>query len=406
MHARSLRIVRNIFSLSFGELSAKLLSFAAIVYIARVSGSETLGIIGFATAALSYFSLAANPGLDTIGLREIAGESTHARSSSNIFAARLLLLLPVGALFLLFVFLPDLGHTKKLVLLFFGATLLLTPLSLDFYFMGLERMGVVAFRKTLQAVLYLIGIILLVTGPDDILLIPIVFCLAMCISFVPQPLFLKEKRILRANEITRTRLQALLGTAIVVGGAQMFIMTYLQIDLVMCGIMLPNDQVGWYTAAQRITAGFSMLAYVLLQAHMPELTRATTGTERSAALRHLMWVMVVPGLLLSAGGFVFAEQLLLLVFGNSYLSGSDALRILSLNTGLVFVNMALANPLLAWKHDREYLSIVLGGALMNIILNAVLIPRYGISGAAWATLTAEGLVFILAFRIQRALLRQ
>jgi len=393
-------IMKNVISLGSGEFIAKVLGFATTIYLGRMLGSAGFGIIGFTTAVLAYLTLLVNPGLDTIGIRSIAAEPERApRTVSAILTARTILLLPAALLFLIILLLSSFPAEVRSVYLAFGLLLLLQPLTLDFYFVGTERMGIVAARKSVQAALYLAAIVLLVSGPSDLVIVPLVLVLASLLSLVLQPVFLREP-ILRFDRATFQAVPDVLRAALLVGSSQLLILLYLQIDLVMCGYLLPAEQVGFYTAAQRIIAAVTLLPLILLQAWMPELSRASDAQQRRDVLRRFARVMIVPGIVIAAGGAFFAPTVLSIVFGNSYLDGSTALRILFLSAGFVFVNMALANPLLAWKRDREYLFIVLSGAVLNLALNAMLIPMAGIAGAAWATAAAEALVLLLALRTQ------
>lgn len=399
-------ILKNVISLSSGEFIAKALGFVTTIYLARMLGSEGFGIIGFATAMLAYLTLLVNPGLDTIGIRSIAAEPERAaRTVSAVLSARAILLLPTILLFLIILQVSAFPADVRKVYLGYGLLLLLLPLTLDFYFIGTERMGIVAARKTLQAALYLAAVVLLVSGPSDLVIVPLLLVLAGFCSLLLQPLFLR-KPILRFDRDTFRAVPDVLRAALLVGGSQLLILLYLQIDLVMCGYLLEAEQVGFYTAAQRTIAAVSLLPLILLQAWMPELSRAGDGPQRRDVLRRFIRVMVLPGIVIAAVGALFAPAILRIVFGNLYLEGSTALRILFLSVGFVFVNMALANPLLAWKHDREYFIIVLSGAVLNLALNAVLIPSAGITGAAWATVSAEALVLLLAVRAQVRHLRQ
>ena len=399
-------ILKNVISLSSGEFVAKALGFITTMYLARMLGSEGFGTIGFATAILAYLTLLVNPGLDTIGIRSIAAEPEHApRTVSAVLTARTILLLPAMLLFLVILLVSSFPTDVRKVYLGYGLLLLLLPLTFDFYFVGTERMGIVAARKTVQATLYLAAVVLLVSGPSDLALVPLLLVLASLCSLLLQPFFLR-KPILHFDRDTLRAIPDVLRAALLVGGAQLLILLYLQIDLVMCGYLLDAEQVGFYTAAQRIVAAVTLLPLVLLQAWMPELARAADGQQRRDALRRFFRVMVLPGIVISTAGMLFAPAILQIVFGNVYLEGSTALRILFLSVGFVFVNMALANPLLAWKRDREYLIIVLGGAMLNLALNAMLIPAAGITGAAWATASAEALVLLLAVRVQIRHLRQ
>ncbi|MBN1446973.1 MAG: flippase [Bacteroidetes bacterium] len=398
-------ILRNVLSLSAGEFLSKAIGFVAVVYVGRVLGSAGLGVIGFATALLSYFVLLVNPGLDTVGIREIAAHPGQIqRTSTGILLARGILLLPGAVLLGLVLLVAPVSPTMRIVGLLYGTTLFLLPLTLDFYFMGTERMGVVAVRKTLQASLYLTGIVVFISHPTHIILVPLLLLASSAVSLLFQPIFVRG-RLLRLDREVLRALPSLLRPALYVGGAQLLILTYLQIDLVMCGFLLPSEQVGFYTAAQRIAGAVALLPVVFLQAWMPELSRAEGDTEQRIVLERFFRVMALPGLLIAGSGFLIAPEALQFLFGNSYLDGSTALRLLFVSLGFVFLNMALANPLLAWKRDRDYFLIVLAGAGINVGLNAAFIPVMGIEGAAWATVAAEGTVLLFALRTQSRFLR-
>src|SRR5690242_17788218 len=66
------RLVRNIFSLSLGELSARAMQVLAIIILARRLGSESFGYFVLATTITTYLLLVVQQGLDTIAIRFIS----------------------------------------------------------------------------------------------------------------------------------------------------------------------------------------------------------------------------------------------------------------------------------------------------------------------------------------------
>ncbi len=68
-----------------------------------------------------------------------------------------------------------------------------------------------------------------------------------------------------------------------------------------------------------------------------------------------------------------------------------------MNTIVVSVNIFLGNPMMAWGKQKEYAIAISFGAITNIILNFILIPKYSYIGAAFATLLSEVAVFIGVF---------
>jgi O-antigen/teichoic acid export membrane protein len=70
----------------------------------------------------------------------------------------------------------------------------------------------------------------------------------------------------------------------------------------------------------------------------------------------------------------------------------NVFTILLVNLFMIFVNVSLAHLLVAWNHHKKYLIVVSSGAIANIACNIMLIPTYGIIGAAIATVCAEVVV--------------
>jgi O-antigen/teichoic acid export membrane protein len=93
----------------------------------------------------------------------------------------------------------------------------------------------------------------------------------------------------------------------------------------------------------------------------------------------------------------FPERIILLVFGGKYLASAVPLSILAMNVIVVSINVFLGNPMIAWGKQKEYAIAISFGALTNIILNFILIPRYSYIGAAFATLLSEVAVFVGLF---------
>ena len=101
--------------------------------------------------------------------------------------------------------------------------------------------------------------------------------------------------------------------------------------------------------------------------------------------------MVIVGALLSGPVIDF-------LFGVKFTKAETALVILLLSAGLFYFAQAYGTPLLAWQSDRAYLKIVAITAILNLTLNAVLIPIFGMEGAAAATLATYA-VFLLVLSV-------
>jgi len=82
---------RNFLALFLSDIIGRLLGFLATVYIARLLGAQGLGLLSYGAAFLTYALLFVNPGLTTIGAREIAKDTSRQMIIADILGLRLVL---------------------------------------------------------------------------------------------------------------------------------------------------------------------------------------------------------------------------------------------------------------------------------------------------------------------------
>src|SRR5690606_32269547 len=135
-----------------------LLQLAVTAYLTRTLAPEHFGILGFGTALLSYFSLLVTFGFNTLGTRELARAPERASELAGHLTAFQLLLSVVGyALFLGTVLLLPKPALVKTVLAVQRLGLFTTALSLEWAYLGVERMGVLDVRNVVAALLHVGG---------------------------------------------------------------------------------------------------------------------------------------------------------------------------------------------------------------------------------------------------------
>jgi len=186
--------------------------------------------------------------------------------------------------------------------------------------------------------------------------------------------------------------------ALPLAAVNIFTVVYFRIDLVMLQKIAGAEQAGLYGAAYRLIEAAMMLPAAFLTAYFPRLARHAEGGEEklvvAAPLRMLVSVVTAG----TAFGLVFASDALCLLFGAPFMEATWALRILLLAMWLIFPNYLLTNMLVARREQKAFARFVGICALMNVALNAVLIPWCGMVGAAAATVTTEGLLMLFCWR--------
>jgi O-antigen/teichoic acid export membrane protein len=182
--------------------------------------------------------------------------------------------------------------------------------------------------------------------------------------------------------------------------------TYTYVDTVILGLMRTDAEVGWYAAAYSLYEGLTYAPSILAAVLTPRLSALFTrdrGAHRSLLTRAL-FIAVALAIVLGGIAAFAAAPIVALLFGARYAPAVQPLQILAAGSIFVFTTWILHAAAISTNLDRRLLLTTSIGLAANVAFNVVLIPRYGISGAAWATVVAEGLtVFLLIVQLQRRL---
>ncbi|WP_207457006.1 flippase [Azospirillum sp. SYSU D00513] len=385
------RIFRNIRALGAAKVATLLAGLVTTAWTARVLGPEHFGFLGFGTSMLAYAALLVNLGLSTYAVREIARDPSRAAVlAEHVVTLRVLLALVVGAVYAPLVLALDKPDLVKAVLLVQALQLLGNALLLDFVYQGTERMGVIATREIGTAFGTMAAMLLLVRGPEDVVIAAAITAASFLLNAG-----LMLVRFRRDFGRLRPRIDLAVWRAILTAAAPMAVSVFAwaifgHLDLVMLGFLAPQEEVGWYAAAVKVQMLTLTAAQIVMNAFIPQLAAAYGDPERMRErMRDYATTMLSIGAVVATGGVVLAPAVLALLFGEAYRPGGDALRLLMVSVAVVHLNMTLGNPLLVWNRQTAYMAAILAGGAVNALLNIVLIPRWGIEGAAVATVAAE-----------------
>lgn len=201
----------------------------------------------------------------------------------------------------------------------------------------------------------------------------------------------------RASTTLRESL-ALLRESIPVLLAGISIFVYMRIDQFMIAGMLGNEKVGLYSAVVTLAELPLVVPALLLRAALPTLSRISleSPARRDQELTKLMGSSVYLHAAVACVLVLLAEPLLVLLYGEPYRSATDAFRVQVLAAPLVALGVLSSSWLVLEHKTGHALRRTLLGAAANITLNLLAIPRWGITGAAVATLVAQLLATYVA----------
>jgi O-antigen/teichoic acid export membrane protein len=406
---RLARVINNSVALVVLDLLSKAMPLVVFPVMVRALGPTAYGKIGFATAVAGFFGLVATPGFSTYALREAAKDEgrihflvRHVVGARVAFAVLSYVLLIAFA----FTFAPRDFMTRLLILLS-GLVFLVNSVDTQWVFQARSRMWMVTLRGAVGQLIYAGLILLLIRRPSDAWLVPsatLVSLLAgMLLIWVPARREYKIPWPVISPEVWRS----FLPICLIMGFASTMSLIYDQIDTVMLRYMRSEKEVGLYVASYRMMAIAISFAPILGQVFFPLLSE-TTGQDHENEQRYLGWLgqasvgLAVP---IATGGFILAEPLTRFVLGAQYIGTATLFRWLMLT--IVAGPMAgyFGSQLIPIARERKYLYAVAAGALVNVVLNIFLIPRYGAIAAAFTTAISQTVVAFMNYYFARDLRR-
>jgi O-antigen/teichoic acid export membrane protein len=381
--------------LGLGEVAARLIAFAATVYLARTLGASAFGIIGFATAITLYLARIADCGIEYFGLgiREVAEDPERITPMvSSVTVARIIVAcITAGVVAIVAFFAPQ---PDGRVVALYGLTLISLAASMRWVLLGLERARVVAISRVAGEALFAGLVLLGVKSSTDIMRVPVAQFLgdalgALIVGVViwrsgyhlraelnwgiVGPLFRRSWRLVAS---------ALLGLVIYNSG------------LILLRFFRDSASVGYFAAAYTFVSFMLNLGGSYNQSLLPALTR---DRERSASLYRDALVHAFAGTLpVAAGGTIVAGALVAAIFGDGYVNAALVLKILLWTIPFALMREVATAGLMSRSGEVAVLRFTSWTALASLALNLVLIPWLGLAGAAIAAVATEIVRFAAA----------
>lgn len=372
------------------------LGFLLSVALARLFGSHGIGTYFLALAVTNVAIVLSRAGLDNVVLRRVArherdGDLAGARGTQRR-ASQIVALLASGAGLTIVVAAPALarlfGEADLTPMLRIMALAVPTGALLALHAEALRGAGNATRAHLLQVVgpaAVALALLLLWGDRSGVTAMAGIFVVASALMLL---LALRAWRARTSRgPLAPPSANALLreGLPLLVVAAMSFVMAWT--DTLMLGAWAGTADVGVYGAALRVA---SLTAFVLLavnsitarryaylhaegrRGELEDLARRSTGLMVLAAAPIVIALLAVPGLVLG-------------VFGAEFPRGAGALRLLVLGQAVNVLTGSVGYLLMMTGHERLMRDTIVAAGVANVLLNALLVPRYGMTGAAAAT---------------------
>ena len=398
MGSRKNGLRSNIIYNTLYELLVIIVPLIVSPHLSRAVGVEGVGIYSFSYAVSLYFRRTALLGVQKHGSRGIAMARDNAEERRLTFwGAYSIQFLSSSictiayCIYLLFNTKDSLAATVQLVYItsaFF---------EVGWYFVGRENFKSIVSLMGLGKLAYLIATYVFIKSPSDIYLYIVFVGLSHWIPgfIILLKILVQEKFIKVPKNILLENLKGMLVLFIPV----IAVTLYKSMDKLMIGIICDTSyENGLYENAEKILSVPLAVMTAVSSVMMPRMTKLYHDKLDKSAEAYMDHISFFAGIVSSAAAFGIAaisELFSDVYWGVAFHGCALLLRMFSISIPFMCLAEILRTQyIIPKKKDRYYIIAVCMGAVVNLIINALLIPRFGAEGAVVGTIVAEAAVCI------------
>jgi len=383
-----------------GGIILQLLTFVTGVFVARHFGAEFFGQLMVAATITGYFALVTEFGISKVAIRIVAATGNAERFVSSYLAIRLALSAVSLTVLAGVIYAVDFSTSLVWLLIAYGVTIPLQVGKLNWVFQARQRMFIDNFIQVSEKLAYVFCLFALVFSIESIIAVPIALIASILVGNVLSWVFYLR----RADQpiswrLDRKFIKSVTGEGWKIGVAGAAMRSNSNIDALFVNAFRGDIQTGLYGAAYRLVNVVVMAGMFFTKAVYPlsckryHESRSSLG-EFIGYSSKLLVLVTIPTVVVLA---VSAETIIDLILGQEYADAAAPFRLLVCAAGVTVISRLYHNTLLACERQNVFLKIMMISLAVNLVCNVLLIPPFGIMGAAIATILTEICLLILGY---------
>lgn len=394
------KIKKNISYNIVYQLLNMLLPLITTPYIARVMGVSAVGTFSYTYAIVQYFMLFVTMGLVNYGNRTIAKSRDNTgllrKNFWNIYYVQFMCFLIVSLIY--FIYILFLADSKYIFILIIQYIYILSAATdINWLYYGLEKFKAIVIRNSIIKVFFTILIFIFVKNSKDIYLYTLFCSSGFLIANVSLWKWVfSNLKIIKPNfkEIKKHFKKNLILFIPVIA-----ISLYNIMDKIMVGSMINVENVALYDNAEKIINVPLNILTSVGTAMLPRISNLVVNNKNNLVKKYIentmnvLMFMVFPMIF---GLILVSDKLIILYLGDDFKNSIILVKLLSIIILFkTWANIIRTQYLIPKEKDTAYIISIICGALVNLILNLIMISKIGVVGAVYATIIAEVMVCLI-----------
>lgn len=404
MNNREKSLTKNGIYYTVYQVLNVLFPFLTGMYVARILLPAAVGTVSYAQNIAQYFVMLSGLGIPTYGMREIAKVRYNKKELSKIFSElwmiNIVSTFSFSILYLILILSVEDFRNNLQLYLVTGGAIALNIFNIEWLYIGLEEFDFMSVRNIIFKVTSFILLVCLVHKQDDYLIYAFITVLGTAGNYLVNVIFSHRFTKLSFEGLEfKKHIKPILTLVFIYIAIEL----YLMVDVTMLGIISEEENVAYYTYANKIYRIFLQLINSITIVVVPRLAfyyKENENNKINEIITKVTEIIFLLSLPIIAGIQVIASDVVSILYGDVFLPSASVLRILSIILLIEPIGYLLGSRmLLITNHEASIALCELTAAISNIAGNAILIVKYQEAGAAIASVGCRiiSLIFFIIF---------
>lgn len=385
-------LTKNIFYQTFYEILIIILPFLTSPYISRVLGPEGLGIFSYTYSITYYFQLFGMLGIKFYGNRMIARVRENKEKSREVYSEILIIHVVFSILscllYLIYtLFFSDYKYYSMIQFLIVFSTVF----DVSWLFFGLEKFKITVLRSALIKIISVVFIFLFVKSKEDLGLYIFIMAGAQLINQLF--LFFLASKYVDFSSPKFSNCRKHIRPLFVLFIPVLAVSLFKYMDKIMLGIMANKIELGYYENAEKVLNIPLSLVISFGMVMMPRMSNLMMKNENDDVHHYInisLEYMMVISIAMAFGMAGMADIFAPVFWGSGFIKSGYLIKGLAFSLPFSTIASIIRNQDLIPKgKDKIYSYSIIIGALVNLITNYLLIPKYQSIGVCIGTIAAE-----------------
>lgn len=369
-------------------------------YVSKILGAENIGKYNFVNSVISYFALLAALGINIYAVREGSKYRDNKEKLNNyvseIFTINIIsTIISYLILFLLVIFIPKLTKYSILILIL-SSQIIFQTIGIEWMYSIYEDYKYITIRSIIFQLLSLLLLFLFVKSKSDLYIYAFITVISGMAASILN--FIYSRRYCKVSITKNFNFKKHMKPILIFFATTVTISIYVNSDITILGFLTSDYNVGIYSVSTKIYTIIKSLLASIVVVSIPRFS-ALLGQKRidefkstATDIYKTLLTLIIPAII---GIIVLSREIILIISDITYIDATYSLILLSIAMffclGAYFWGQAMLIPL---KKENIVFKITVISAIVNIVLNLILIPIFKENAAALTTIIAEAIAFI------------